>query len=148
MKKFLAIFIVTFFSGFSLLTAQSDVSKLVGVWQQHERVTDNDGHMRLVHLPVWKVLTGDGVFYTFLIANKDGVSIKTNEGTYKVVNDSVYEENISGSITVPALVGTTNTMRYNFAHPDVMNVVYRLPKAQRDAREIWIRLKLELPQQR
>lgn len=145
MKKYMAILAVAFLSSTAALMAQTEAPTLAGVWQQHQYVPEQDGSARLIHLPVWKVLTADGNFCTFLIANKEGVSIKTNEGTYKVLNDSVYEETLTGSITVPDLVGQSNSLRYEFQDPDTMNLIYTLPNKEAPTREIWTRVKLEFP---
>ncbi|MDO4930434.1 MAG: DUF4488 domain-containing protein [Bacteroidales bacterium] len=144
MKKFLTILFVAFCSCTGVLVAQTDASSLVGVWQQHQLTTDELGNPHLTPVSLWKVMTADGSFYTFLIASKDAVAVKTNEGTYKLVGDSVIEESVTASMTAPAIVGNVNTLYYEQPHPDVLHVSYRLPKATRDAKEYWVRVKLGL----
>lgn len=118
--------------------------KLVGVWQQVQRDAQNG---RQMNLPVWKVLQADGTFCVFLIADKSGQCIITNEGRYEVKNDSSLVERVTGSITDPSLVGIGNELTYKFIGKDEMHVTYRMPSATTDANETWVRVKLEWPKQ-
>lgn len=142
MKKtllFLLVLLVT-----SGLQAHNDKSKggLTGIWQQIQ-VAKTDGH--IIKLPVWKILQQDGSFCTFLIANKEGQSIITNEGTYKVTSDSTYVEHIKNSITAPELINRSNTITYSMPEKDKLVITYRMPEAKEDASETWIRVKVEYP---
>lgn len=122
-------------------------ASLVGVWQRLETVKDDGGTTRTIKLPVWKVYDSNGAFSSFLIVNKEADCIKAMEGTYNLVNDSVYDEHIAGSITSPELVGATNPMTYKFVSPDLLIVSYRLSEAKQEVSESWVRIKLEMPQQ-
>ena len=115
---------------------------LKGVWQQ---VQTSSKSQRVMRLPVWKVLQGDGSFCTFLIGNEAGLSIITNQGRYEPLSDSTYVEYITGSITDPNLVGKSNTLRFRMSGPDTMHVRYRVPGASRDGKETWVRVKLQKP---
>ena len=115
---------------------------LEGIWQQVQ-VSKTDGHTML--LPVWKVLRSDGTFSTFLIVNRSGQSVITNEGTYKMVNDSTIVEHITGSITDPQLMGKDNQLIFRLADNDTLQVSYKMPGHTREAHEKWIRVKLERP---
>ncbi len=117
--------------------------KLPGIWQQMQK-SENGGHF--IKLPVWKVLQNDGTFCTFLIANKKGQSIITNEGRYEIVSDTVVNEHVTGSITNPELVGKDNRITYRFVGIDRIDITYRLPNAPADGHETWQRVKLELPE--
>ncbi len=129
------------------LKAQTTDTRFAGVWQQTQRITGKDGNQRLAYLPVWKVNGNDNTFFTFLIATPDGVSVKTNEGTYTVLNDSTLEEHVSGSITTPALVGKSNTIHYRFSSPDVLRLRFRMPGREHDVHEVWTRVRLAIPGQ-
>lgn len=132
----------------SALSAQEQAkASLVGVWQRLETVKDDGGTTRTIKLPVWKVYDSNGTFSSFLIANKEADCIKAMEGTYSLVNDSVYDEHITGSVTSPELVGTTNPMSYKFVSPDLLQVSYHLSGAKQGVSEGWVRIKLEMPQQ-
>lgn len=66
--------------GLQVMADSVKPESLEGIWQQVQ-VSKTDGHTML--LPVWKVLRSDGTFSTFLIVNRSGQSVITNEGTYK-----------------------------------------------------------------
>lgn len=117
--------------------------KLVGVWQQVQK-SPADGHT--MRLPVWKVMQADGSFCTFLIANPQGQSIITNEGSFKVENDSVFIEHITGSVTDPGLIGKDNHLTFKFEGNDKISVSYNAQGAMRAGNETWIRVKLETPE--
>lgn len=128
---------------FCVLPANAQKShKLVGVWQQ---VQATEGGEHEINLPVWKVVQSDGRFCTFLIANKEGKSIQTTNGTYKITSETTYEEHIVGSITDPDLIGKSNKITYEFDGKDRITIRYTLPGRQREGVEQWVRVKLEIP---
>lgn len=127
------------------LKAQKLTKRFVGVWQKQELVHDQGDAPRLITLPVWKVFSSDGTFFTFLIVNDRAESIKMMEGTWSVKNDSVYEEHVADCITNPAFKGTTNRISYRLVSKDNMGITYQLDGAKHRAEETWIRVKLELP---
>ncbi len=96
MKKLLFLLLAAPLMGLQVMADSVKPESLEGIWQQVQ-VSKTDGHTML--LPVWKVLRSDGTFSTFLIVNRSGQSVITNEGTYKMVNDSTIVEHITGSIT-------------------------------------------------
>jgi len=96
-------------------------------------------------LPVWKIMQSDGVFYTFLIADASGKSIKTSEGTFEITSDSTLTEHITAAITDQSLIGKNNVIRYHFSDSDTLHFQYRLPDATQNGEETWIRVKLEVP---
>lgn len=145
MKRLFTLFVMVLAWG-TMAWASSDKEAnrhFVGVWQQVQ-TSHADGHLML--LPVWKVMQADGTFCTFLIANQNGQSIITNQGSYTVTNDSIVVEHITGSITDPALVGKGNRLTYHFNGRDKVHVSYRMPEASRAGHEDWVRVKLEMPE--
>lgn len=144
MKKRLLLLLVLL-APLSLFAQQSATAdKVKGVWQQVQ-TAKNDG--RLIRLPVWKVLQGDGTFCTFLIGDETGLSLITNQGTYEWESDTTFVEHVTGSITDPQLVGKDNRLYYQFEGNDLMRVRYRVPGASRDGRETWVRVKLQVPRE-
>lgn len=81
MKKLLFLLLAAPFMGLQVMADSVKPESLEGIWQQVQ-VSKTDGHTML--LPVWKVLRSDGTFSTFLIVNRSGQSVITNEGTYKM----------------------------------------------------------------
>lgn len=116
---------------------------LTGIWQLVE-IHKADGHE--MRLPVWKVLQSDGAFYSFLIANQTCQTIINNQGTYKQTSDSTYVEHITGTITDEELIGKANTITYHFLDKDRIEISYQLKGTKFNAKETWVRVKLELPE--
>lgn len=146
MKRILFLTLVMAVFCIGIVHAQQTADKrLYGVWQQEQTARDNNGKQRIIHLPVWKVIEGNGTFYTFLIAGRDGRSMKMNEGTWTGVSDSIITEHVNRSLTAPQLNGCDNTIRYHFVDTNLIKIVYRLPNATRDAHETWRRVTMELP---
>lgn len=127
------------------LKAQKLTKRFVGVWQKQELVHDHGDAPRLITLPVWKILSSDGTFCTFLIVNDRAESIKMMEGTWKVQNDSVYEEHVTACITNEQFTGQTFRINYRLVSDDNMGITYQVKGAKRRAEETWVRVKLELP---
>lgn len=142
MKKLLFLLLAATLMGLQVMADSVKPESLEGIWQQVQ-VSKTDGHTML--LPVWKVLRSDGTFSTFLIVNRSGQSVITNEGTYKMVNDSTIVEHITGSITDPQLMGKDNQLIFRLADNDTLQVSYKMPGHTREAHEKWIRVKLERP---
>ena len=142
MKKLLFLLLAAPLMGLQVMANSVKPESLEGIWQQVQ-VSKTDGHTML--LPVWKVLRSDGTFSTFLIVNRSGQSVITNEGTYKMVNDSTIVEHITGSITDPQLMGKDNQLIFRLADNDTLQVSYKMPGHTREAHEKWIRVKLERP---
>lgn len=120
-------------------------ARFVGIWQQQQMVKNDKGEPRLIRLPVWKVYSVDGVFTTFIIANRTAQSVITMQGRFAILNDSICEEHVGGSITAPDLVGVRNPIVYHFDGPDHMKVSYTLPGRDGSASEQWVRVKMEMP---
>lgn len=128
------------------LKAQSQASNnFVGIWQQRQVTIGDNGTGHFIKLPVWKVYESNGTFCIFLIANQKADCIKVTEGTYSVVNDSIYEEHISGSLTNSNLVGRSNKIKYTFATPDELVISYNISNAPNDSHESWVRVKMQVP---
>ena len=115
---------------------------IAGIWQQTQ-LDPQSG--RMINLPVWKVLENDGSFHVFLIADAKCQCIITNQGKYSIKSDSTFVEHVTASITDANLVGRNNTITYHFDGDDKMNVTYQMPYASSQAKETWIRVKLEMP---
>lgn len=138
MKKLLSIvFSLCLFAG---VQAQSQ-HPLMGVWQQQ---TQERGG-RVINLPVWKLIQGDGTFCTMLIINRDAKTIKSMEGSYTILSDSTYAEHVTASVFNPELKGKASTLHYKFITPDQVVITYQMPGALTASSEIWARVKLEVP---
>lgn len=128
-------------TGLKAATPEGDPA-FVGLWQQVEQ-SRQDG--RTLLLPVWKMIQSDGRFCTFLIGNRSGQSVITNEGRYEVTSDSTVTEHVSGSITDLDIVGKSIRLTYRLEGRDRLHLTYRIPGASRDGHETWKRVCLEVP---
>lgn len=144
MKRFISLLALVAIGTMLTASAQKATNTLVGVWQQEQTVQEG-GKTRTIHLPVWKVITADGTFYTFLIASRNGRSMKMNEGTYTLNSDSVMTEHVHRSLTAPELDGCDNAIRYRFVDANTIQIVYRMPDALKDGHETWRRVTMEKP---
>lgn len=138
MKKLLTLF---FALCLCLGIQAQNMHPLMGIWQQQSQ--DRDG--RVINLPVWKLIQGDGTFCTMLIINRDAKTIKSMEGTYAITSDSTYIESVSKGIFNPELNGKASTLRYKFLTPDQVVITYQMPNQLTATSEIWGRVKLEAP---
>ena len=144
MMKKLSLILLALFAPLCIWAqAQPEPNQLTGIWQYVQ--TDNAGQ-NVQRFPVWKVMENDYTFQTFILANPEAYSVVTNQGTYHVLSDSVFVEHITGSITDKNLIGKDNRISYVFEGTDTLHVTYRLPGAQTDGQECWVRVKLEYPQ--
>lgn len=125
------------------LAAQSR-HPLMGVWQQQTQ----QGGGRIVNLPVWKLIQGDGTFCTMLIVNTEAKTIKSMEGTYTITSDSTYAEHVAVNVFNPELNDKESTLHYKFLTPDQLIITYQLPGALTPGSEIWKRVKIETPPRR
>ena len=127
------------------ISAQTDYvpNLLEGIWQYLQA---NQTQHKYQHLPIWKVMGSDSTFKTFIIADSEGKSVITNEGTYSLASDSVFIEHITGSITDRNLIGKDNLIKYHFEGNDTIQISYRLPEATTDGKETWVRVRLEKPE--
>lgn len=142
MKKVLSLLVLLFPLMLNAAPTTKKV-KLEGVWQQVQPATETTPEMKL---PVWKVMQNDGTFCTFLIANKKAQCVITNEGTFRFTSDSTFVEHINGTIVNPGLIGKNNKITIVAAEKDRIQITYRLLPDGGEAKETWIRVKLEIPE--
>ena len=91
-------------------------------------------------------MQNDGTFCTFLIANNKAQCVITNEGTFRFTSDSTFVEHINGTIVNPDLIGKNNKITIVAAEKDRIQITYRLQPDGGEAKETWIRVKLEIPE--
>lgn len=142
MKKVLSLLVLLFPLMLNAAPTTKKV-KLEGVWQQVQPATETTPEMKL---PVWKVMQNDGTFCTFLIANNKAQCVITNEGTFRLTSDSTFVEHINGTIVNPDLIGKNNKITIVAAEKDRIQITYRLQPDGGEAKETWIRVKLEIPE--
>ena len=122
--------------------------KLVGVWQQVEEVTDSTGNAMQLFLPHWKVLQGDGHFVNFLMPHPKAPAFMTTDGHFRVVSDKYYSERILNSLTNPDLKGVEVMMEYTLdEEKGEMSIRFMLPNSDRPLREVWRKVRMEIPTQ-
>jgi len=140
-------FLLAFFLLACGVSAGAQQHPLMGVWQQ--QTIDHNGPEggKLINLPVWKVISGDGTFATFMLTNHEMYSAKYQEGTYRILSDSTYAEQIDRHLVNRSLDGVLNVLTFKFLTENELTVSYRLPGAESASVEIWRRVEMEMPQQ-
>lgn len=128
------------------LGAMAQQHPLMGVWQQQTFEKGGPEGPKLINLPVWKVIGGDGTFTAFMITNHEMYCTRYEEGTYRILSDSTYAEQIDKHLVRETLSGTLNVLNYKFLTEDELTVTYQIPGSESPAVEIWRRVKLEKPQ--
>lgn len=120
--------------------------KIVGIWQQlNPRRTVNPEGMKLVKVPVYKLLTQDGQFMNMVLNGEQGGI--TVSGTYEIQNDSTIIENIDKHVFSPELIGQKNSLWFKFGNDDELMMRYKFIKDGKEieGREVWIRIKEFVP---
>lgn len=140
MNKFRhAILLLAFIVGFTAYAQHSH--PLLGIWQQ-EMITQ-EGNRILI--PVWKIISGDGMFSVILMTKDNGRTVQTIEGNYVINSDKTYTEQVKTNVFDPQQKNTTNTLNYSFDTPDRLRISYHLQGRSVPAIESWQRVKLENP---
>lgn len=120
---------------------------LMGVWQQQTIDHNGPDGGRLINLPIWKIISGDGTFTAFMLANHAMYSARYQEGTYRILSDSTYAEQIDRHLVDSALNGVLNVLTFKFLTEDELTVSYQVPGAASPSVEIWRRVEMEDPRQ-
>ena len=124
------------------LGAQTKVkaSDLVGLWQ----MTIKDEFGGVHYIPIFKQMFADGKYHTFMRQSGKGEAVPfaiTNQGTYKLLNDSTIREHIDASITDGAVIGKDNDLTYSMSEDNkYLYVSYFMPGASRKGQEVWVRV--------
>lgn len=142
MKKILLCALLALGAGLPL-GAQTKIksSDLVGLWQ----LAGKDASGGVHYLPIFKQMFADGKYHTFVQPGKtqDKPFIITNQGSYKLLNDSTIREHIDASITDGAIIGKDNDLTYSMSEDNkYLYVSYFIPGAPRKFQEVWVRLEM------
>ena len=142
MKKILLCALLALGIGLPL-GAQTKVkaTDLVGLWQ----MTIKDEFGGVHYIPIFKQMFADGKYHTFVQSGKTQAKpfIITNQGTYKLLNDSTIREHIDASITDGAVIGKDNDLTYSMSEDNkYLYVYYFMPGAPRKFQEVWVRLEM------
>ena len=142
MKKILLCALLALGIGLPL-GAQTKVkaSDLVGLWQ----MTIKDEFGGVHYVSVFKQMFADGKYHTFLQPGKTQTKpfIITNQGSYKLLNDSIIREHIDASITDGAIIGKDNDLTYSMSEDKkYLYVSFFIPGASRKGQEVWVRLEM------
>ena len=142
MKKILLCALLALGIGLPL-GAQTKVktTDLVGLWQ----MTIKDEFGGVHYISVFKQMFADGKYHTFVQPGKTQAKpfIITNQGTYKLLNDSTIREHIDASITDGAVIGKDNDLTYSMSEDkNYLYVSYFMPGDSRRWQEVWVRLEM------
>ena len=142
MKKILLCALLALGIGLPL-GAQTKVkaTDLVGLWQ----MTIKDEFGGVHYIPVFKQMFADGKYHTFHQPGKTQAKpfIITNQGSYKLLNDSTIREHIDASITDGAIIGKDNDLTYSMSEDKkYLYVSFFIPGAPRKMQEVWVRLEM------
>ena len=142
MKKILLCALLALGAGLPL-GAQTKIksSDLVGLWQ----LAGKDASGGVHYLPIFKQMFADGKYHTFVQPGKTQAKpfIITNQGSYKLLNDSTIREHIDASITDGAIIGKDNDLTYSMSEDKkYLYVSYFIPGAPRKFQEVWVRLEM------
>lgn len=142
MKKILLCALLALGIGLPLV-AQTKVkaSDLVGLWQ----MTIKDEFGGVHYIPIFKQMFADGKYHTFHQPGKTQAKpfIITNQGSYKLLNDSTIREHIDASITDGAVIGKDNDLTYSMSEDNkYLYVSYFMPGDSRRWKEVWVRLEM------
>lgn len=141
MKKILLCALLALGTGLPL-GAQTKIksSDLVGLWQ----LAGKDASGGVHYLPIFKQMFADGTYHTFMRQSGKGEAVPfaiTNQGTYKLLNDSTIREHIDASITDGAVIGKDNDLTYSMSEDNkYLYVSYFMPGASRKGQEVWVRV--------
>ena len=140
MKKILLCALLALGAGLPL-GAQTKIksSDLVGLWQ----LAGKDASGGVHYLPIFKQMFADGKYHTFHQPGKTQAKpfIITNQGSYKLLNDSTIREHIDASITDGAVIGKDNDLTYSMSEDNkYLYVSYFMPGASRKGQEVWVRV--------
>ena len=142
MKKILLCALLALGAGLPL-GAQTKIksSDLVGLWQ----LAGKDASGGVHYLPIFKQMFADGKYHTFHQPGKTQAKpfIITNQGSYKLLNDSTIREHIDASITDGAVIGKDNDLTYSMSEDKkYLYVSYFMPGDSRRWKEVWVRLEM------
>lgn len=140
MKKILLCALLALGIGLPL-GAQTKVkaTDLVGLWQ----MTIKDEFGGVHYIPIFKQMFADGKYHTFHQPGKTQAKpfIITNQGSYKLLNDSTIREHIDASITDGAVIGKDNDLTYSMSEDKkYLYVSYFMPGDSRRWKEVWVRV--------
>lgn len=109
---------------------------LVGVWQQ---AGTKDG--KLQARPILKIIDADGTFSTMFVYSDNTSGRMTQLGTYKIMNDSIYEETITNHF-IRSQEGVTVPIKYRFVDDskEVLILEFENGVGKAVFREMWLRI--------
>lgn len=113
---------------------------LVGIWQQAQANQSNDGQIKLIKTPVYKVLNTDNTYVLFSIGSNDLTTNVSHWGTYKITSDSTFTESVTRHYTSPALDKSESQMRFKLLDENALLMEYYNDTNKKWIPELWIRV--------
>ena len=104
---FLIIAITLLISGYTLQRIANKSNAFKGAWQINQFV--NVEGDRVYHPARFIKIYHDSTFHSYMLTNKGAIIFV--EGTYKIINDSLFNETVSSALN-QAMNGKTNHFKY------------------------------------
>jgi hypothetical protein len=142
MKKL--IFTVALMAITGMAFAQKELvesKSLVGIWQQAQANQSNDGQLKVINLPTYKVIKEDMTYYSFSINNLNNINSNVvHWGTYKITSDSTFTESVIKHYAFPALDNSESIMRFKLLDDNMLVMKYYNNVNKEWVPEVWKRV--------
>ena len=142
MKKL--IFTVALMALTGMAFAQKELvesKSLVGIWQQAQANQSNDGQLKVINLPTYKVIKEDMTYYSFSINNLNNINSNVvHWGTYKITSDSTFTESVIKHYAFPALDNSESIMRFKLLDDNMLVMKYYNNVNKEWVPEVWKRV--------
>lgn len=124
-------------SASAFMPAKAQTNRYEGIWQLTVPSRNNE-KSKVNFIPIWKVYYPNGKFAVMMWKHNENSSFLTFEGTYKIINDSILQENVPSK----EKEGQTdeNKIKVHFVNNNLINTFHHFDKSEGNWQELWKRI--------